>query len=39
MVWNVTKEMIEGGKLDVMDVLQPIYDEINEKCGLNEQPD
>jgi ribonuclease Z len=30
---------IAGGKLDVADVLQPIYDEINEKYGTNEKPD
>ena len=30
---------ILGGKLDVLDVLQPIYDEINKKYGLNEKPD
>jgi ribonuclease Z len=29
---------IESGKLDVADVLQPIYDEINKQFGLNEQP-
>ena len=27
-----------AGKLDVIDVLQPIYDEINKKYGLNEKP-
>ena len=31
-------DLISGGKLDVMDVLQPIYDEINEAYGTNEQP-
>ena len=31
-------DMIESGKLDVTDVIQPIYDEINERFGLNEQP-
>ncbi|MBW2268588.1 MAG: MBL fold metallo-hydrolase [Deltaproteobacteria bacterium] len=30
---------IAGGKLDVLEVLQPIYDEINEKYGTNEKPD
>ena len=30
--------MIAGGRLNVTDVLQPIYDEINEQYGLNEQP-
>jgi hypothetical protein len=29
---------IAGGRLDVLDVLQPIYDEINEKYGTNEKP-
>ena len=28
---------IDGGKLDMRDVLQPIYDEVNKKYGLNEQ--
>jgi ribonuclease Z len=32
-------DMIAGGKLDVKDVLQPIYDEINKKYGTNEKPD
>ncbi|MHC4776361.1 MAG: guanitoxin biosynthesis MBL fold metallo-hydrolase GntH [Planctomycetota bacterium] len=32
-------DLIAGGKLDVDDVLQPIYDEINKQYGLNEQPD
>ncbi len=32
-------ELISGGKLDFADVLQPIYDEINEQYGLNEKPD
>jgi len=31
-------DMIADGKLDVIDVLQPIYNEINEQYGLNEQP-
>ena len=31
--------MIVGGKLDVTDVIQPVYDEINEQYGLNEKPD
>ncbi|MFA9421183.1 MAG: guanitoxin biosynthesis MBL fold metallo-hydrolase GntH [Gammaproteobacteria bacterium] len=30
-------DMISGGKLDVKDVIQPIYDEINEKYGLDEK--
>ena len=29
---------IAGGRLDVLDVLQPIYDEINEMYGTNEKP-
>ncbi|MHC4306539.1 MAG: hypothetical protein ACYTES_19295, partial [Planctomycetota bacterium] len=32
-------DLIAGGKLDVDDVIQPIYDEINTQYGLNEQPD
>ena len=32
-------DMIAGGKLDVDDVIQPIYDEINEQYGTNEKPD
>ncbi len=31
-------EEILAGKLDVNDVIQPIYDEINKKYGLNEKP-
>jgi ribonuclease Z len=31
--------MIAGGKLDVKDVIQPAYDEINKKYGLNEKQD
>ena len=31
-------DLISDGKLDVIDVLQPIYDEINEAYGTNEQP-
>jgi len=31
--------MIAGGKLDVKDAIQPVYDEINEKYGLNEKQD
>jgi ribonuclease Z len=31
-------DMIAGGRLDVLDVLQPIYDEINEEYGTNEKP-
>jgi hypothetical protein len=29
---------LAGGKLDVLEVLQPIYDEINEQYGTNEKP-
>ncbi len=32
-------KMIEGGKLDVKDVIQPTYDEINKKYGLKEKQD
>ena len=28
---------IAGGKLDVKDVIQPVYDEINKEYGLNEK--
>jgi ribonuclease Z len=28
---------ILSGKLDVKDVIQPIYDEINEQCGTKEK--
>ena len=28
---------IAGGKLDVKDVIQPVYDEINKKYGLSEK--
>ncbi len=31
-------KQIAGGKLDVLDVIQPIYDEINEQYGTNEKP-
>jgi len=31
--------MIEGGKYDVKDVIQPTYDEINKEYGLNEKQD
>ena len=31
--------MIEGGKYDMKDVIQPIYDEVNKKYGLNEKQD
>lgn len=30
-------ETIDSGRLDVKDVIQPIYDEINEQYGLNEK--
>ena len=30
-------DMIAGGKYDMTDVIQPIYDRINEEYGLNEQ--
>jgi hypothetical protein len=30
-------EMISGGRLDVKDVIQPIYDEINKEYGLDEK--
>ncbi|MDX2486499.1 MAG: hypothetical protein QNL03_03265 [Gammaproteobacteria bacterium] len=32
-------DMIRGGKLDVNDVVQPAYDEINKQYGLNEKQD
>jgi ribonuclease Z len=32
-------DMILNGKYDVRDVIQPIYDEINQKYGLNEKQD
>ncbi len=32
-------DMISGGKYYVRDVIQPIYDEINKKYGLNEKQD
>ena len=32
-------EMISAGKLDVKDVIQPVYDEINKKYGLDEKQD
>ena len=31
-------DMIAAGRLDVNDVVQPIYDEINEEYGLQEKP-
>jgi ribonuclease Z len=30
-------DMIDGGRLDVKDVIQPIYDEINKQYGINEK--
>jgi len=30
---------IAGGKLDVKEVIQPIYDEVNKEYGLNEKQD
>ncbi|MDP6555819.1 MAG: guanitoxin biosynthesis MBL fold metallo-hydrolase GntH [Pirellulaceae bacterium] len=32
-------EQIAGGKLNMKDVIQPIYDEVNKKYGLNEKQD
>jgi len=32
-------DMISGGKYDMRDVIQPIYDEINKEYGLNEKQD
>jgi len=29
---------VDGGKLDVTDVIGPIYDEVNKKYGTNEKP-
>jgi ribonuclease Z len=29
-------DFIAGGRYDMRDVIQPIYDEINEEYGLNE---
>ncbi len=31
-------DMIAGGRLDVRAEIQPIYDEINKKYALKEQP-
>jgi ribonuclease Z len=33
-----SKEILDG-KLDVLDVIQPVYDEINEQYGTNEKPE
>jgi hypothetical protein len=30
---------ILSGKLDVVEAIQPIYDEINRKYGLSEKPE
>ena len=30
-------DMIAGGKYDMSDVIQPTYDEVNKKYGLNEK--
>jgi ribonuclease Z len=32
-------DQIAGGKLDVKEVIQPVYDEINKEYGLNEKQD
>ncbi len=32
-------DMISGGRYDMRDVIQPIYDEINKEYGLNEKQD
>ena len=32
-------KMIKDGKYDMYDVIQPIYDEMNKKYGLNEKQD
>ena len=32
-------DFIVGGKYDMKDVIQPTYDEINEKYGINEKQD
>jgi len=32
-------KVILDGKLDVVDVVQPIYDEIYKEYGLDEKPD
>ena len=31
-------EFLENGKLEITDVIQPIYDEINKKYSLSEKP-
>ncbi len=30
-------DMIDGGRWDVKDVIQPVYDKINEEYGINEK--
>ena len=30
-------DMIAGGRYDMKDVIQPVYDEINKKYGLDEK--
>jgi ribonuclease Z len=32
-------DFIAGGRYDMSDVIQPIYDEVNEQYGINEQQD
>ncbi len=32
-------DLISGGKLDMKDVIQPTYDEVNKEYGLNEKQD
>ena len=29
-------DMISGGRYDMRDVIQPIYDAVNEQYGINE---
>jgi len=31
-------ELISGGKLDIADILEPIYEEVNQKYGLDMKP-
>jgi len=43
MVWNKDdirvrySDMIAGGRYDMKDVIQPTYDEVNKKYGLDEK--
>ena len=30
-------DMIDGGRYDVKDVIQPVYDKINKEYGINEK--